>query len=87
VGTALAVQGVAVTSVSGTLVGLSGGPSCLPDEWCGQILPTASVTFLAGAPVPSYGDVINLYGITSTRSITPRDFDVVGRCDPYWGEC
>ena len=87
VGTALALQSVAVTSVNGTVVGLSGGPSCLPEEWCGQTLPTASVTFPDGGPVPSYGDVINLYGITSTGSITTTEFDVVGHCDPYWGEC
>jgi hypothetical protein len=87
VGHALAVRGVAVTSVSGNLVGLSGGPSCLPDEWCGQILPTVLITFPAGGPVPSYGDVIDLYGISSAGSITPEEFDVVGHCDPYWGEC
>ncbi len=87
VGRAVAVQAVAVTSVSGRVVGLSGGPSCLPDEWCGQTLPTVLVTFPTGAPLPSYGDVVDLYGVTSVGSITPQAFDVVGHCDPDWGEC
>jgi len=87
VDTRIVLRGVAVVSVSGSRVQVAGGPSCLPTEWCGQTIPSITVTFPAGAALPAYGDVVSLYGITTIGGLTPVGFQVTGHCDPYWGDC
>lgn len=83
----IVLRGVVVGSVSGTQVQISGGPSCLPTEWCGQTIPSMTVTFRTSTAVPAYGDVISLYGTTTTGGLTPIGFQTTGHCDPYWGDC
>lgn len=86
VGTRIVLQGVIVTSVSGNLVGIIGGPSCLPPPpgsepvYCGNLVPEMTVDF-GSMPVPSAGDAIDLYGIQRSATVTPVDHVVVG-CDP-----
>ena len=46
-----------------------------------------TVTFPTGAAVPTYADVISLYGKTITGGLTPDVFQTTGHCDPYWGDC
>lgn len=87
VSTRIVLRGVVVELVSGTRVRVSGGPSCLPTEWCGQTIPSLTVTFPARSAVPAYGDMLSLYGITTTGGLTPVGFQVTGHCDPYWGDC
>ena len=86
-GTRIVLRSVVVDSVSGSQVRVSGGPSCLPTEWCGQTIPSLAVSFPTGAAVPAYGDVVSLYGTTTTGGLTPVGFQVTGHCDPYWGDC
>jgi hypothetical protein len=85
--TRIVLRGVVVTSVSGSQVQVSGGPACLPTEWCGQTIPSLTVAFSASAVVPAYGDVISLYGTTTTGGLNPAGFETTGHCDPYWGDC
>ena len=87
VDTRTVLRGVVVESVSGSQVRIAGGPSCLPTEWCGQTIPSMTVTFPIGAAVPTYADVISLYGTTITGGLTPGGFETTGHCDPYWGDC
>ena len=46
-----------------------------------------TVTFPTEAVLPTYGDVVSLYGTTTTGGLTPVGFQVTGYCDPYWGDC
>jgi hypothetical protein len=87
VDTRIVLRGVVVESVSGSQVRVAGGPSCLPTEWCGQLIPSMAVSFPTGAVLPAYGDVVSLYGTTTTGGLTPAGFQVTGYCDPYWGDC
>ncbi len=82
VGARVVTQSVVVTDVQGSSVGVMGGPSCFPDEYCGQLLPSMSVVFAAGQPVPAYGDMIDLYGVTVSGGLSPVAFSVTGHCDP-----
>ena len=85
VGTRLVLRGVLVDGVNGRAVDVSGGPSCFPDEYCGQITPRMSVTFRERAPLPAYGNVIWLYGRITTAGFAAAGFTVVGQCDPVFG--
>lgn len=87
VDTRLVWRGIVVESVTGSQVRVAGGPSCLPTEWCGQTIPSMTVTFPTGAVLPAYADVISLYGTTITGGLTPDGFETTGHCDPYWGDC
>jgi hypothetical protein len=87
VDTRVVLRGVVVESVIGSAVRVAGGPSCLPTEWCGQLIPSMTVTFPTGAVLPTYGDVISLYGTAITGGLTPGGFETTGHCDPYWGDC
>lgn len=87
VGTRIVLRGVVVGSVAGTRVQVSGGPSCLPDEWCGQSIPSLTVVFPTAAAVPRYGDVISLHGTTTAGGLMPAGFEATGYCDPFWGDC
>jgi hypothetical protein len=87
VDTHIVLRGVVVESVTGSRVRVAGGPSCLPTEWCGQTIPSMTVTFQAGAVLPAYADVISLYGTTITGGLTPDGFETTGHCDPSWGVC
>ena len=87
VDTRIVLRGVVVESVTGSQVRVAGGPSCLPTEWCGQLIPSMTVTFPTGAVLPAYADVISLYGTTITGGLTPDGFETTGHCDPYWGDC
>jgi hypothetical protein len=84
---AVVLRGVAVAGLDGAAVTVMGGPSCLPDEWCGQLVPAMTVTFPAGAALPAYGDVVDLYGVTTARSLAPTGFVVVGQCHPEYADC
>ena len=84
VGTRIVLQGVSVDSVNRDVVEVSGFPSCGPGEWCGQTAVTISVTFGTAPPLRP-GDVINLYGTTTTGGLTPSAFQVVGFCNPDFG--
>lgn len=80
------VVGGVVTRVDGSSVTLTGGPSCFPEEWCGQTLPSMTVTFPAG-PLPVYGDVVSVFGVTGVGTMVPTFFEVTGHCDPDTGDC
>lgn len=84
IGMHLLVPSVTVTTVQANVVTVMGGPSCVPDEFCGQTLPSMSVTFDT-APQLAPGDIINVYGITFTAGITPTVVQVVGTCNPDFG--
>ena len=87
VDTRIVLRGVVVESVSGSQVRIAGGPSCLPTEWCGQLIPSMTVTFPTGAVLPAYADVISLHRTTITGGLTPGGFETTGHCDPYRGDC
>ena len=86
VGTRLEV-GAVVTAVSGRAVTVAGGPSCYPDEYCGPLVPSMTVTFRDGARTPAHGDVVQLFGRATATGFAPAGFVVVGRCDPVMGDC
>ena len=46
-------------------------------------LPNLTATVPTGTAVPAYGDVVSLYGIATTRGLTPVGFQVTGDCDLY----
>lgn len=86
-GTRLVLKRVVVTAVAGSQLQVSGGPACLPTEWCGQSIPNLTVRFAAGAATPTSGDVVDLFGSTTLGGLVPLDFDVIAHCDPAWGDC
>ena len=85
--TRIVLRSVVVEAVTGSQVRVSGGPSCLPSEWCGQTIPSLTTTFATSAAKPRYADVINLFGTTTAGGLTPAGFVVIGHCDPAWGDC
>ena len=85
--TRVVLRSVVVEAVTGSQVRVSGGPSCLPSEWCGQTIPSLTTTFATSAAKPRYADVINLFGTTTAGGLTPAGFVVIGHCDPAWGDC
>jgi hypothetical protein len=76
-----------VVQVVGTTVTVEGGPSCLPTSgtYCGQTVPDVIAYFNNLGTVPSYGQVITLYGITGWSTITATDYAVTGYYDPSLG--
>ncbi|MFT3832258.1 MAG: hypothetical protein QM711_02905 [Micropruina sp.] len=85
--TRVVLRSVVVEAVTGSQVRVSGGPSCLPSEWCGQTIPSLTTTFATSAAKPRYADVINLFGTTTAGGLAPAGFVVIGHCDPAWGDC
>ena len=81
-GLGVVVQRVTVVGGYGQSVTVMGGTWCPPGMWCGQVLDFMDVSFPAGATVPAYGDVIDLYGRVITGGLSPDGFTVVGHCDP-----
>jgi hypothetical protein len=84
------LQGVTVTGVTGPIVSVMGGPSCLADPadtepmYCGQIVPSMDVDFTAARSLPEPGTAIDLYGATDGALLTPAGFVTVAWCDPDW---
>ena len=70
VGAPVVMRGLWVSDVRGSAITANGGPSCFPWEWCGQIIPSMTVTVPAGGPTPALGDVVDVYGVTVTGGLT-----------------
>ena len=87
-GSRVVLRGVQVVQVSGTNVTVMGGPSCLPNPnkpYCGASIPSVVVPFASTSSAPTYGQIINLYGVAGSRSMSPTGYEVIGFCDPDWG--
>ena len=89
-GARIVLRNVNAVQVNGTSVVIQGGPSCLQDPakspvYCGSTIPTLTVSFAGSTAVPSYGAIIDLYGVTGPSSISPKGYVVKGFCDPDFG--
>ena len=75
-----------VVQIAGTTATVEGGPSCLsPSSYCGSTIPTVTAYFTGLPMVPTYGDVIDLYGTTGTNTLSAAGYVVKGHCDPDFG--
>jgi hypothetical protein len=83
VGARVVTQAVWVSAVQGSTVTVSGGPACFPDEWCGQTVPSMTVTLPAGSPSLAVGDVVDVYGSTVTAGLAPDGVTVLGTCAEF----
>lgn len=73
VGTRIVLKGVTVLAVSGTTATVEGGPSCLPPStYCGAIVPSVAVTTTGLSTLPAVGDIVDMYGITRTATLTGK---------------
>ena len=85
-GARVVLRSVTVVQIAGTTATVEGGPSCLsPSSYCGSTIPTVTAYFTGLPMVPTYGDVIDLYGTTGTNTLSAADFVVKGHCDPDFG--
>jgi hypothetical protein len=85
-GVRVALGGLNVTAVNGTTVTFGGWAACAPGMICGASTWTTIVVSFAGqARLPAYGDVVTLYGVTISGSVTPDGFVVTGYCNPDFG--
>jgi hypothetical protein len=85
------LQGVTVVGVTGAMVGIMGGPACLPDPdaqepmYCAAIIAGMEVDFTSAESMPAPGTGIDLYGVTEAGGrIRPTGFVTVAWCDPDW---
>ena len=79
------LQGVQVTAVNGATITVEGGSPCYPaDTFCGATLAAVPVTFPAGVRMPSYGDFVNVYGVTAAGSLDAVGHEFLFWCDPSW---
>ena len=79
------LQGVQVTAVNGATITVEGGSPCYPaDTFCGAILAAVPVTFPTGVRMPSYGDFVNVYGVTAAGSLIAVGHEFLFWCDPSW---
>lgn len=81
-GSAVVIQEVPVWGVGGQTITVNGGTWCPPGDYCGDLLQFMDVTFPAGAAVPAYGDVVEVYGRAIAGGIAPDGYTVVGHCQP-----
>ncbi len=64
------------------------GSSYCPDgHYCGTLLASGVITFATDAAMPVYGNIIQLFGVTTQGSLSPSGFTVIGQCEPAWGDC
>ena len=79
------LKGVQVTAVNGATITVEGGSPCYPaDTFCGAILAAVPVTFPTGVRMPSYGDFVNVYGVTAAGSLIAVGHEFLFWCDPSW---
>ena len=84
-GRRVVLQGVQVTAVNGATITVEGGSPCYPaDVFCGATLAAVPVTFPAGVRMPSYGDFVNVYGVTAAGSLNAVGHEFLFWCDPSW---
>lgn len=84
-GARVVLKSVTVTAVNPTAstvtVAAWALPPCTPGNFCGQTLTLQSVTVpWTAASRPAYGDVLDLFGVTITASITPDGYITTGNC-------
>ena len=85
-GARLVLRSVTVVQVVGTTVTVEGGPSCLPTStYCGATTPTVTTYFTGLPTIPASGDIIDLYGITGTNTLSATGYILTGHCDPDFG--
>jgi hypothetical protein len=70
VGKRVVLPGVTVLALRGTTVTVQGGPLCAPGRFCGAILTSVDVSGSRLTALPRAGTVIDLYGITTTGSLS-----------------
>jgi len=76
-GKRVVLRGVSVTSTTTTTVVVAGLEStpCPPGYFCGAILSGVSLNVAwSGTSRPAQGQVINLFGVTSTGTLTPAGY-------------
>ena len=82
-GSRIVISGL-VTVAEGSTVMLEGGSPCYPaDAYCGQTLLAAPVSFHDDVALPSYGDMINVYGTTTSGAIDAVGYEYLFSC-PDW---
>lgn len=78
---------VVVDGMSGSRANVHGGFYCPDGHYCGAALASGTITFPPGADVPAYGNIIQVFGVTTQGALDPGGFTVIGQCEPAWGDC
>ena len=82
----MVLRSVTVVGRTGTTVTVEGGPSCLPPATiCGATIPTVNASFAGQSTVPADGDVIDLFGITASGSLSATGYIFRSHCNPDFG--
>ena len=86
-GKRVVLKSVTVTarSSSSVTVGAWVSQPCPPDKFCGATLTLETLTVSwTGTARPAHGDVINLFGTTTSQSLTPTGYVKIGYCPIEW---
>ena len=76
------LQGVQVTAVNGATITVEGGLPCFPaDGFDGATMAAVQVTFSVGVRMPTYGDFVNVYGVTAAGSLDAIAHEFLFWCD------
>jgi hypothetical protein len=86
IGKRVVLRSVTVVGRTGATVTVEGGPSCLPPATiCGATIPSVTASFAGQSMVPAYGDVIDLFGITGSSSMSATGYIFRSHCNPDFG--